>query len=710
MMIEWSGCYKQGWQDVIVPAAFSHPAKVSFGLSKRIYEYMLEQDWLHPGDWVLDPFLGIGGFAFHALLNGVNFVGVELEPKFHALALENLAKWRKDYGAMLKGEAVLLQGDSRNLAQVVREAGALMSSPPFSDSLESKDEAFQKLARPGRTNQNSDYGSTPGQLGAMRAGDVDSVISKNVSDALSAVYLVFFDAKENIATLMEIGVSLNVLSNLLAEGMPVFSIGLQDGVGIRKIEVGEIRPDIELPDVINSGTIKEKSKSIFKLALFGLPITTDGAIDAATIIQAVRLYGEFTSTGRTLSFDLSSPEFTKALIGAEFTDTSGRLGWSIEKLFATLQTFNLNTCLVGNIGTPCRTIACASFGVYGRNIDEVSANFADNSNSSPASINNCALLGTAFNSILNFAGLSMECFTANRTSGIGKDIFKVSARFPFATLENKITLLGTERIGGTLHVFGSTGEIGGTDRADKISGSHFVITPSRLPTIITQNNAGNMDAAVSSPPYDKTDLHSGGWNKEIAVNSCDPRFIPYGTTPGQLGEADDFWHAARTIVQQCYLVLKPGAYTAWVLKGYIKNKQLVDFPSQWRQLCEACGFEFVQEVHASLVKETHIGNDLFSGEVVTKRTERKSFFRRLAEKNGSPPINWETVLFLRKPDGEGEGVDGCVSSPPFTDTVLHDGGKADYLEAKRLFSDYGSTTGQLGSMPAGSIADALEDK
>ena len=31
-------------------------------------------------------------------------------------------------------------------------------------------------------------------------------------------------------------------------------------------------------------------------------------------------------------------------------------------------------------------------------------------------------------------------------------------------------------------------------------------------------------------------------------------------------------------------------------------------------------------------------------------TERKSFFRRLAESKGSPPIDWETVWCMKKPE------------------------------------------------------------
>ena len=81
-------------------------------------------------------------------------------------------------------------------------------------------------------------------------------------------------------------------------------------------------------------------------------------------------------------------------------------------------------------------------------------------------------------------------------------------------------------------------------------------------------------------------------------------------------------------------------------KAFVRNGKLVDFPGDWRKLCEFVGFETFMEVRAMLVAE-EATNDLFDGEGV-KRRERKSFFRRLAEKKGSPRIDFETVLFMRK--------------------------------------------------------------
>jgi hypothetical protein len=84
----------------------------------------------------------------------------------------------------------------------------------------------------------------------------------------------------------------------------------------------------------------------------------------------------------------------------------------------------------------------------------------------------------------------------------------------------------------------------------------------------------------------------------------------------------------------------------FVVKAFVRNKQIVDFPGDWRRLCEHVGFETVQEVHAMLVAEESKAG-LFGDRTITRA--RKSFFRRLAEAKGSPKIDYETVLFTRKP-------------------------------------------------------------
>jgi hypothetical protein len=85
-----------------------------------------------------------------------------------------------------------------------------------------------------------------------------------------------------------------------------------------------------------------------------------------------------------------------------------------------------------------------------------------------------------------------------------------------------------------------------------------------------------------------------------------------------------------------------------VVKSFVRNKEIVDFPGQWRQLCEVVGFVTLHEHHALLVRHTGTSMTLEGG-TVEHKTESKSFFRRLAEKNGSPRIDFEVVLCMEKP-------------------------------------------------------------
>ena len=127
-----------------------------------------------------------------------------------------------------------------------------------------------------------------------------------------------------------------------------------------------------------------------------------------------------------------------------------------------------------------------------------------------------------------------------------------------------------------------------------------------------------------------------------------PNLNQYGTSEGQLGATagSTFWEAAAIIVAECHAILKPNGVAVWVTKDFIRRGRRVPFTDDWIRLCEAAGFVLERRVRASLVKEQR-GGHLFDTEYV-KRTERKSFFRRLAEAKGSPPIDWEDVTFFRR--------------------------------------------------------------
>ncbi len=184
MIDQWENCYSQGWGKNLVPEAFSHPAKVSFSLAGKIYDHAINQRWIKKGDFVLDPFGGICGFGFHALCYGLNFIAVELEEKFVKLGEQNIELWNRELkGWPNLGTARIVQGDSRRLKDVIREASLIVSSPPFSSILGS-DTTLKYEKRPdgkpfgaGKSMLN-DYGHTSGNLDQMPEGNFQDVIEK----------------------------------------------------------------------------------------------------------------------------------------------------------------------------------------------------------------------------------------------------------------------------------------------------------------------------------------------------------------------------------------------------------------------------------------------------------------------------------------------------------------------------------------------------
>lgn len=167
--------------------------------------------------------------------------------------------------------------------------------------------------------------------------------------------------------------------------------------------------------------------------------------------------------------------------------------------------------------------------------------------------------------------------------------------------------------------------------------------------------AGEVGAVVSSPPFEES-LSSGKLSEEMKAEmrsrghkpSASGESASYGTTNGNIGaeSGDTFWHAAREIVAQCYAILRPGGHAVWVTKDFIRAKKRVGFTDDWIRLCESCGFRLVCRHRAMLVKEREVAT-LFGG-TETLKTERKSFFRRLCEKRGSPPIDFEDVTCFIK--------------------------------------------------------------
>ncbi|KKM04939.1 hypothetical protein LCGC14_1759140 [marine sediment metagenome] len=181
----WTGCYEGGWQGLIVPEAFSHPAKFSYKLTERMFRHAISKGWISKGSVVVDPFGGVGTGGIIAAYNEMAWVGVELEQKFVELARENFELHRCKWDKLGCPQPLIMPGDSRKLCKLIAGADIVISSPPYEPNtlhaggIDPK--AFKEPQRAGGNNQATtmkSYGSTPGQLGGMKPGQLaDAIVS-----------------------------------------------------------------------------------------------------------------------------------------------------------------------------------------------------------------------------------------------------------------------------------------------------------------------------------------------------------------------------------------------------------------------------------------------------------------------------------------------------------------------------------------------------
>lgn len=185
---------------------------------------------------------------------------------------------------------------------------------------------------------------------------------------------------------------------------------------------------------------------------------------------------------------------------------------------------------------------------------------------------------------------------------------------------------------------------------------------------LTSMEDGDISSIISSPPFEESTA-DGGWQmlgryaeqgkltvKQVRGNptkvypSWDKdRDTSYAPSPENIGndKGETFWSASQIIIRECYKILPIGGRAIWVLKNYVKDKQVVPFTENWIRLCEHEGFKLVHHHHAMLVKV--LGTQMaLDGTEVIKKKSRLSFFRRINTRRGSPEINFESVICMVK--------------------------------------------------------------
>jgi modification methylase len=111
-----------------VPQTSSHPGKMLPNLAAHAIS-----SYTAPGDLVFDPMCGSGTTLVEAMHLGRHGIGIDIEPRFAALAQDNVAL-AKSQGAA--AAAKVLTGDATRLldlvpASAVGRVGLVLTSPPY---------------------------------------------------------------------------------------------------------------------------------------------------------------------------------------------------------------------------------------------------------------------------------------------------------------------------------------------------------------------------------------------------------------------------------------------------------------------------------------------------------------------------------------------------------------------------------------------------
>jgi len=170
---EWTVLSRNIWDDVSSPREphhLEHGAVYPVKLVSRLVTMYSKK-----GDWVLDPFLGIGSTVVGAMELQRNAVGIELNPRFANIARD----WIEKRGGLLKtGSTEVIQGDCRQiLGELPKDKFQLViTSPPYADfihrSVEDRANTHKtSIIRIQNNSRVKPYGDSPKDFGNLPYDD-----------------------------------------------------------------------------------------------------------------------------------------------------------------------------------------------------------------------------------------------------------------------------------------------------------------------------------------------------------------------------------------------------------------------------------------------------------------------------------------------------------------------------------------------------------
>lgn len=595
----WTGLYRERWGRDIVPEAYGHPAKFARALIRKIYAHAVDQGWLAPGDVVLDSFGGVALGGLDANYHGAHWIGCELEQHFVDMGAGcdctgiSKADWVRFYGRWERART--LEGRHwcpRCLAQAKQitdpdpHPQPLLFGEPEPTAAYVRGSGRIPETRPHHYTGNAEYWRRFGFAGS--------------------VTLLRGDSRRLLAVVQEAG--------LLVSSPPyaVRTVHGASGIDLEKM----------------TGHTPGNGSMVYTSQVYGdepgqLAALPEGDHGASLAISSPPYAGYDDHGGRA-----TAAERDRRRLERVAPDRVGRF----------------DTCFKGSeeYGTAPGQLGAMRDGDHGAALAVSSPPFGEGETQDRAPVSG------------GFVGECMaRAYTQDRQGTTPGNLASMAVSSPpFCDSDTKPTKLG----GG--HPTRATGQA-----ADRNKGDYeYPDSPGQLGTM-PEGEPGAV-LAVSSPPFEDS-VHGAVFSDAFMENRHENRRargtkggdrimsmdVSYGDAPGNMGNetGDTFWTAARCILEQVYQALRPGGRAIWVVKAFVRDGAVVDFPGQWRALCEAMGFVTLHEHRAMLVEDHGSQMDL-GGNYVKRQVARKSFFRRIYEqKYPANRIDFEVVYCMEKP-------------------------------------------------------------
>lgn len=698
-VIEWVGLYQEKYGTLITTESTSHPAKMARGLVFKIYEYALERGYIKKGNWILDPFFGAGCTALPALMHGINVWGNELEPLFTDCARGcectgiSKAEWVRFFERWRRAA----YKDRHFCPQCISQAERPVKSTELSLSQASKkrrariaelEASLRDKGKPRRATLVNPIPYPEKFNHVARQADMFGFVleasyernSYTIPHTTAHHYTGNLEnwqkyAKNGAVSICTMGDSCQLTSIIREQvGGVVSSPPFNDSLAHKTNASDTTNLGIAADGSKRGGSFVKGNYGDSPSQLGNMP---DGQFDS---VVGSPPYVDSIHQGQGGTGDTANPDKRKNWTQNKgYGQESGQLGSLTE---GSLDSIISSSPFADSIGSDAPD---RRGGLYRderrRNDKNLTGTYGDSEGQLGR------LTDEGFDASIGSPPYadSLKPETPEQTEAKQKRIAKSKTLYDGRKLESSSP--GKAALGGGYGITdGNLGAMPEGQMDASISSPSFAgnsggrgdASRNGIDPALFDRSSGGMkrgtgdsednldhlpmtgfDSAVSSPAYGEGEkghpslgsVNQDNWGNE-GTNIAGRRGKNgrYGQSENQIANENPvtFWAASKEILLQCYLLLKPGAYSFWVVKMYVKNSKLVDFPGQWLKLCEVCGFEHVETIIAWQTEDKGTNYDLDGGKQ-KKVVRRQSFFRLLHIKNHPElAIDSEIVLVMRK--------------------------------------------------------------